>query len=131
MQTVSQYALNVKGGAWTEIRCTLGATVRMTVAEDGGVNAGALQGIIYQLARNSGGDLTWGPSIQVAASVVGEPFTIAGNPEDHAPHKEPIGTGGSNPYPVAPGGPVTHGTIIFRATSATATPTTIDVTEND
>ncbi len=107
----------------------------MEVQEDGSANAGVAQGIIYQLfqplktasATQGVGDLAPGDVIQLAPGF--EPLVIAGHPNDHSPTKEPIGNGGSDPHPVAPGGPVTHGTKIFQATSATASATSIDVTE--
>lgn len=127
MQKVTQYALNAVGGAWTLIRCTQ-VSSRMLLQEDSATNAG-LQGIAYQMAIPQGdGTFDYGPTLLVPPQL--EPTLIAGYPGDHPPNTVPIGNGGSYPYPVAPGGPVTHGTIICRATSASATATTVDVIEN-
>jgi hypothetical protein len=131
MQKISQYAINGNAGAFTKIRCTLGSTHRMSIVEDGSANAGVQQGLQYQLATNIGGDITYGPTVQVPPNLSLEPIVIEGNPADHAPHKEPIGTGGSAPYPVGPGGPVTHGTIVAQFKSFSGNATTINVTEWD
>lgn len=131
MQKVSQYAINGNGGAFTKIRCTLGSTRRMSIVEDGAANAGTQQGLQYQLVTNKGGDLTFSPTVQVPPDLSLEPIIIEGGVGDHAPNREPIGTGGSSPFPVSPGGPVTNGTIVLQIRSASATATTIDVTEWD
>ncbi len=123
-------------GVPTVIRCTR-VTSRMQIVEDGAANAGVQQGLTYQqLTPNSTtapqtaanpNEWTVGPAIQVPPGQ--EPIVFAGYPGDHPPNTVPIGKGGSSPFPVCPGGPVTLGTPICQITSATATATTIDVTE--
>ena len=130
-QKTTQYAINGSGGAWTQIRCTLGATRRMSIQEDGAANAGVQQGLQYQQGKNDGHTVHYGSTIAIPADLALEPFVIEAGVGDHAPNREPLGTGGSYPYPVSPGGPVTHGTIVLQIKSLTATATVIDVTEND
>jgi hypothetical protein len=123
MQKTRQLAINGSGGAFTKIRTTITA-FRMLIQEDKAANAGVAQGLQYQMATTVGIDVTYGATLETA-----EPIEIVGSAGDTNPHKEPIGSGGSSPNPVAPGGPVTTGTIILQIKSATATPTTIDITE--
>lgn len=127
MQKVTQYAAPAAGGAGVIVRTTQ-LSSRMSLQEDAATEA-ALQGFIYQLATMQGNRLyALGPAITVPPQL--EPVVIAGYPGDHPPNTVPIGNGGSSPFPVCPGGPVTHGTAICVVTSATATPVTIDATEN-
>lgn len=134
MQKVRKLAVPIAGALPLVVRCTM-VTTRMEIVEDAAANAGVRQGLIYQLyepAKAAGA--TWGvgdlvPGDTIEAAPTDEPIVITGHPSDHAPHKEPIGNGGSSPYPVCPGGPVTTGTKIIAVTSATATATSIDVTE--
>lgn len=127
MQKATKYAAGANGGAWTVIRCTM-VSSRLLLQEDSTTDAG-LQGYTYELATMDGqGNATYGPAINVPPQL--DPTLIAGYPGDHPPNTVPIGNGGSSPYPCAPGGKVTHGTIICRVTSATATPTVVDAIEN-
>lgn len=134
MQKVRKLAVPAAGAAPLVVRCTM-VTTRMEIREDASANAGVAQGLIYQLyqplkvaSANQGvGELAPGDTIQVLPG--SEPIVIAGHLVDHSPHKEPIGNGGSAPFPVAPGGPVTHGTKIIQLTSASGNATSIDVTE--
>lgn len=129
MQKTTQYNAPAAGGNPVVIRCTQ-VSSRMSLQEDApGGEAYVFQGFIYQLATMLGnGTYSLGPAIHVAPTE--EPVTIAGYPGDHPPNTVPIGNGGSSPFPVCPGGPVTHGTVICVATSATGTAIVIDATEN-
>lgn len=132
MQKVSIYNLPAAGSANpTTVRCTM-VTRKMAVTEDGSANAGVFQGVMYRLPLPNSlafGDTQWGPWATVPPNELLEPIIFEGAPNDHDPNAPPIGNGGSSPYPVAPGGPVTLGTVIFQATSMTANPTTVNVTE--
>lgn len=123
MQKTRQININGSAGAFTKIRCSIMA-FRMLIQEDLAANAGVAQGLQYQMATTVGADVTYGPTLET-----GEPIEIVGSAGDTNPHKEPIGSGGSSPNPVAPGGPVTTGTIILQIKSASATATVIDVAE--
>ncbi len=128
MQKTTQYAAPAAGGAAVIVRTTQ-ISSRMSLQEDASLNAGVLQGFIYKLATMQGNGLyILGPPINVPPSL--EPVLIAGYPGDHPPNTVPIGNGGSSPFPVGPGGPVTHGTVICVVTSATADPILINATEN-
>lgn len=133
---VRAIALPARGGVPVVVRCSF-VSSRMLVQEDGSANAGVQQGIAISLLYPTSADsptpaLEWtvGPQFVIAPANSLEPFLIAGYPGDHPPNTVPIGNGGSFPYPCAPGGPVTHGTPVFQATSGSATPTVIDVIEN-
>jgi hypothetical protein len=113
------------------VRCTL-VTRRMQFQEDASVNNGAEQGLVYALLTSDSSSLggyTAGPDVSIPPDLELEPVVIEAHPNDHSPDAEPIGNGGSFPYPVAPGGPITTGTVIFRVRSLTNTPTAINVTE--
>lgn len=134
-QVTTQYDVPAAGGTPTIVRCTR-VTSRMEIIENGAANAGQFQGLIYSLLTPLGfGRNAVGPEINVPGPVgaIGysclEPIVIAGYPGDHPPNTVPIGNGGSGGQPVGPGGPATLGTAIFQVTSATATPTVINVTE--
>jgi hypothetical protein len=101
----------------------------MSLQEDASLNAGVLQGFIYQLLTPTQfGNFKVGPPIAVAPTL--EPVLIAGYPGDHPPNTVPIGNGGSGTQPVCPGGPVTLGTVVCQVTSLTASAILIDATEN-
>lgn len=127
-----------KGGAPQAIRCTM-TTTKMVIQEDGSANAGTQQGLIYQLLFSTGnGQFTPGPTITIVAGdplVTGQPnnqpIVIEAHEGDHSPNRMPIGTGGSAPYPVCPGGPVTNGTPVIQLTSNSAQATVVAVTEWD
>lgn len=131
-QTVRVIALPATGGVPVVIRCTR-VTSRMEIIEDGsGAAAGAMQGLIGNfLISNKAGGWTAGPQTEWPPNVDNdqEPIVIAGYPGDHPPNTVPIGNGGSAPFPVSAGGPVTHGTAIIQLTSLTATPCNVRVTE--
>lgn len=128
MQKTTQYAAPAEGGAPVVISCTQ-VSSRMSLQEDASLNAGVLQGFIYKLLTPQGNGLyTAGPPIAVPPTL--EPVLIAGYPGDHPPNTVPIGNGGSSPFPVCPGGPVTLGTQICEVTSLTADPILINATEN-
>jgi hypothetical protein len=128
MQKTTQYAAPVAGGAAVIVRTTQ-VSSRISLQEDASLNAGVLQGFIYRLATMQGNGLyVLGPPIAVGPTQ--EPVLIAGYPGDHPPNTVPIGNGGSSPFPVCPGGPVTHGTVICVVTSKTASAILIDATEN-
>ena len=130
MQKTRVINVPAAGGVPVVIRCTM-VTEAMTIQEDGSANNGFQQGLIYNVLtpKKSATANAWtvGPAIQVPPGQ--EPIVFAGYPGDHPPNTVPIGKGGSSPFPVCPGGPVTLGTPICQITSATATATTIDVTE--
>ncbi len=132
MQNTRVVAVPAAGGVPVVIRCTQ-MTEAMTIQEDGSANNGFQQGLIYNVLTPTksatGNAWTVGPAIQVAANVSLEPIVFQSKRNDHSPNREPIGSGGSAPYPVCPGGPVTNGTPICKVTSASALATTIDVTE--
>lgn len=126
MQVEHVYPVAAAGGAPLVVRCTM-VTTRMEIRESVLTNA-TEQGLIYQpLTPTQFSSFIVGPTIDVPPNF--EPIVFAGHQNDHAPHKEPIGNGGSAPFPVGPGGPATRGTVICQVTSATATPTSISVTE--
>jgi hypothetical protein len=133
MQKTRVIAVPAKGGVPVVIRCTQ-VSSRMSIQEDGSANAGVQQGLIYSLLTPTGAAAAdaWevGPAVQVPPSESLEPILVAGYPGDHPPNTVPIGNGGSSPYPVCPGGPVTLGTPVVQVTSASDNATTIDVTEN-
>lgn len=134
-QKVTTYNVPAAGGVPTVIRCTQ-TTVEMHIVEDSNANAGVQQGYIYQTLTSQGqptlASYKVGTAITVNKSISATtPLVITSGPNDHHPHRLPIGTGGSSPNPVCPGGPVTTGTPVLQITSATATPTTVDVTEWD
>ena len=127
MQKVTQYTAPKDSDPPVLVRCTQ-VSSRMQIQEDAATLA-AMQGFIYALAYlKGGGDIVWSDDVTVPPQL--EPTLIAGYPGDHPPNTVPIGNGGSAPYPVAPGGPVTQGTVICRVRSATGSATTINVTEN-
>lgn len=127
-QKVTEYTLPAAGGAPTIVKCTM-VTSRMEIIEDGSVNAGVPQGLIGSLLYPTGfGTYTVGPVFEILPGTE-EPYVIAGYPGDHPPNTAPIGNGGSSPYPVSPGGPVTTGTRVAQFTSATASTTKLRVTE--
>lgn len=127
MQKATTYNLPAAGQPPLVIRCTM--VTRQMFVQESGLSA-AFQGITLQLLTSNGfGRVTAGDAFTIPPSELLEPYLIAGAPNDHDPHAPPIGNGGSSPNPVSPGGPVTQGTPVFQATSATATPTTIVVTE--
>jgi|GEM_PF-2479594 len=129
MQKTRLIPVNANNGAWTMIRCTIFAT-KMAIVEDGSANAGVQQGLEYQLLTHAGNDnIAAGPTITVPANLSQEPIMIEGYPGDHPPSTVPIGNGGSTPYPVSPGGPVTQGTPVIQVRSASANATTVAVTE--
>ena len=131
MQKVTTYVLPAAGGVPVVVRCTM-VTRKMSVQEDGRANAGVFQGLILQLLTSNGfGDLSVGDSFAIPPNQLLEPYVIEGAPSDRDPNAPPLGNGGSSPYPCAPGGPITHGTPVFQATSASANPTTIVVTEQN
>lgn len=128
MQKTTQYNLPAAGAAPVIIRTTQ-VSSRLLLQEDGAAAGGAVQGFIYWPLTPLGSGLNKvGPKITVAPQQ--EPVLIAGYPGDHPPNQDPIGNGGSSPFPVGPGGPVTLGTAICQATSATATPTVVNAIEN-
>ena len=127
MQKTTTYNLPAAGSAPVVVRCTL--LSRQMFVQESGV-ATDFQGMTMQLLTSLGfGQVAVGGAFTVPPTELLEPYLIAGAPNDHDPYAPPIGNGGSYPNPVGPGGPVTQGTPIFQATSATATPTTIVVTE--
>ena len=127
-QVTNVYALAAAGGAPLVIRCTR-LTSRMEIQESV-QTAAECEGIEYSLLTPTQfGKFTVGPVVSVPPSQSLEPIVVAGYPGDHPPHTVPIGNGGSSPYPVAPGGPVTQGTVVLQATSASASTTSIAVTE--
>jgi hypothetical protein len=130
-QKVRLIALPVVGSAPVVIRCTQ-VTSRMEITEDSGLNAGVQQGLQGNfLTSNGQGGVTAGPLLTWIpnANDLQEPIVIAGYPGDHPPNTVPIGNGGSSPYPVSAGGPVTLGTRIIQLTSASATATQVRVVE--
>lgn len=130
-QRVSLYVLPAVGGAPVVIRCTQ-VTSRMEIIEDGTLTTGTMQGLQGSfLTPNGQGGWTVGgvTDFPPNANNEQEPILIAGYPGDHPPNTVPIGNGGSAPYPVAPGGPVTHGTPIIQLTSMTAEPVQVRVAE--
>lgn len=148
MMIQRQVALNANGGAFTLVRCSLGATDKMKIVEDGASNGGVQQGLVYNLLRIPFPGEVVAPAnqlivqdqsgyrrqyvvepLQTLAFGNGEPILIEGYPGDHPPNTAPIGNGGSYPLPVCPGGPVTDGTPILQIKSATANATTINITE--
>ena len=130
MQKTQVINVPAAGGVPVIVRCTQ-VSSRMLIAEDGSANGGLQQGLIYNLLYPTGdGKFTVGPSVQVPPAVSLEPILVAGYPGDHPPNNVPIGNGGSAPFPVCPGGPVTLGTVVVQVTSASANATTINVTEN-
>jgi hypothetical protein len=102
----------------------------MEITEDVATDA-ARQGLIAQNLTSTGastvGSYTVGPTYDVTPDQ--EPLVFAGYPGDHPPNTVPIGTGGSSPNPVGPGGPVTSGTPIVQLTSA-GTAVSVRVTES-
>lgn len=121
-------ALPATGGAPVVVRCTR-LTSRMEIQESSTTSAG-MQGIEYSLLTPTGfGKYTVGPVIDVPPSQSLEPIVVAGYPGDHPPNTVPIGNGGSGGQPVGPGGPATQGTVVFQATSASGSVTSIVVTE--
>lgn len=107
------------GGDPVIIRCTQ-ITTKISIQEDGSANGGVRQGLIYQRLTSTGhGQVTVGPAVTVLPAQ--EPIVF----EDGMP----IGNGGSSPYPVSPGGPVTQGTPICQMTSVSDNATAVDVTE--
>lgn len=130
MQKASLYNLPANGGNPVVIRCTM-VTRKALMQEDASGNGGVFQGIRYQLPQsiNGFGQVTWGPWIEVPPNELLEPVVFEGAPGDRDPHAPPIGNGGSYPYPVAPGGPVTLGTPLCQATSVSANAITVNVTE--
>ncbi len=126
-QKATIYDLPAAGSAPVVVRCTQ-VSRQMFVQESG--LAADFQGITMSLLTPKGfGKYDVGNTFTIPPSELLEPYLIAGAPGDRDPYAPPIGNGGSSPNPVSPGGPVTEGTVIFQATSATATPTTIVVTE--
>ena len=122
------YTAPAAGSAPLVVRCTR-VTSRMTFVEANATNTGPF-GLIYNLLTALPfGKYTVGPTVMIPAQYEPEPTLIAGYPGDHPPNTVPIGNGGSGGQPVAPGGPETLGTPIFQVTSASATPTTVLVTE--
>ena len=121
-------ALAASGGNPVVIRCTR-VTTRMEITEDVATNA-AQQGLIANDLTSNGADTlasyTVGPAYSVPPDQ--EPLIFAGYKGDHPPNAVPIGTGGSSPNPVGPGGPVTHGTPIVQLTSG-GTAVSVVVTE--
>ena len=127
-QVTTQYAAPAAGGNAVVVRCTQ-VSSRMRLQEDPSLNAGVLQGFIYRQATMQGNRLyTLGPPVAIGPTQ--EPELIAGYPGDHPPNTVPIGNGGSAPFPVCPGGPVTHGTVICVVTSLTASAILINATED-
>ena len=148
MMIQRQLALNANAGAFNIVRCSLGATDKMKIVEDGAANGGVQQGLVYNLLRlpfpnenlttvttefvvdTSGYKRLYVVEpLQTLAFGNGEPILIEGYPGDHPPNTAPLGNGGSYPNPVCPGGPVTDGTPILQIKSATANATTINITE--
>lgn len=128
MQKVTTYNLPALNANPVTVRCTM-VTRKMSVQESAAADAN-FQGVTMRLGVSNGfGQVTWGDWFTIAKDALLEPYVIEGAPNDHDPNAPPLGNGGSSPYPVSPGGPVTQGTPVFQATSATATPTTIMVTE--
>lgn len=125
-QKVTIYAIPAAGSPPVVIRCTR-VTSRMEIVENPGY-----QGLIAQDLTSTGqktlASYTVGPAYDVQPDQ--EPLVFAGYPGDHPPNTVPIGTGGSSPDPVGPGGPVTLGTPIVQLTSLTATATSVRVTES-
>lgn len=150
MMQQRQIAINASNGAFTIIRCSLGSVSKMWIVEDGASNAGAQEGLEYNLLRlpTAADTLTPAntlmvvdtsgyqrlyfvePLITVAAALAPEqePIKIEGYPGDHPPNTAPIGNGGSYPNASSPGGPITDGTPILQIRSAGAA-TNINVTE--
>lgn len=129
MQKATTYDLPALNANPVTVKCTM-VTRRMLVQESG--LSAAFQGITMRLGVSSGfGQVTWGDWFTIPPSELLEPYVIEGAPGDRDPHAPPLGNGGSYPFPCAPGGPVTTGTPVFQATSATATPTAIVVTEQN
>lgn len=127
MQRATTYNLPAAGSAPVVVRCTM--VSRQMFVQESGLDA-AFQGITMALLTPLGfGKVAVGDTFTIPPAELLEPYLIAGAPNDHDPNAPPIGNGGSSPNPVGPGGPVTLGTPIFQATSATSTPTTIVVTE--
>lgn len=125
---VTTYALPAAGGAPVVVRCTQ-LTSRMEISESV-VASADMQGLVGQMLKSTGfGTVQVGEAFDIPPSQSLEPFVIAGYPGDHPPNTVPIGNGGSTPFPVSPGGPVTLGTPTSQWTSASATPTTIKVVE--
>lgn len=114
-------AIPAAGGVPVVIRCTM-VTEAMTIQEDGSMNNGFQQGLIYSQLTSTGalGPNAWtvGPALTVPPNLGLEPIIFQQKRNDHSPDRSPIGNGGSAPYPVGPGGPVTHGTPICQITSA-------------
>lgn len=130
MQRATTYAIPAEGGNPVILRCTM-VTRKVAIVEDASGNGGVMQGLRYQLPQsiNGFGVVTWGDWIEVPPSDSLEPIIITGGPDDHDPTAPPVGNGGSYPYPVSPGGPVTLGTPICQITSLGANATVVAVTE--
>lgn len=132
MQKTRVINVPAAGGVPVVIRCTM-LTEAMTIQEDGSANNGFQQGLIYNMLTpmSSATRTSWtvGSAIQIPPNVSLEPIIFQSKRNDHSPNRQPIGNGGSSPYPVCPGGPVTTGTPICQVTSASALATVIDVTE--
>ncbi len=132
MQRTRVISVPASTGTPVVIRCTQ-VSSRLTIQEDGSANSGTAQGLIYSVLTPTGSASanawTVGAAVQVSPALSTEPILVAGYPGDHPPNTVLIGNGGSYPYPVCPGGPVTHGTPIVQVTSASGNATVIDVTE--
>jgi hypothetical protein len=121
-------AVPAAGSAPAVIRCTQVST-RMSIKESAAADAD-LQGLVYQpLTPLPFGQVTAGAAVNVPPQFEPRDILVAGYPGDHPPNTVPIGNGGSGGQPVGPGGPATLGTPIVQVTSATATPTSVVVTE--
>ena len=126
MQKTTQVAVPAAGSAPVVIRCSM-MTAVMSIVEDGAANGGALQGLVVEDLTSKGfGAVTVGVARNLPPTQ--EPL-VYGTPNDHDPHKPPIGNGGSGGVPVSPGGPTTIGTPICQLTSASANATVVNVTE--
>src|SRR5580658_6612419 len=121
-------AVPAAGSAPVVIRCSQLST-RMTIKESAAADDD-VQGLIYSLLTPLPfGQVTVGPVVSVPPDFEPKEILVAGYPGDHPPNTVPIGNGGSGGQPVSPGGPETLGTPIVQVTSATATPTSVVVTE--
>lgn len=127
MQKATTYNLPALGGMPVVVRCTM--VSRQMFVQESGLDA-SFQGITMAMLTPQGfGNMAVGNTFTIPPAELLEPYLIAGAPNDHDPNAPPLGNGGSYPNRVGPGGPVTQGTPIFQATSATGNPTTIVVTE--
>jgi hypothetical protein len=129
-QVENVYAVPAAGGAPVVIRCTQ-VSSRMTIKESVDTDA-EVQGLIYSLLKPQPfGKFIVGPVVSVPPDFEPKEILVAGYPGDHPPNTVSIGNGGSGGQPVGPGGPPTIGVPVVQVTSATATPTSVVVTEWD